>query len=80
MGKWLPRWLFIEVPAKSPFPWSIGATESRVEKVGADRAETYRTLLKGPERVLRWDKAVTRFRLERAGLSMPHRREWVGGV
>ncbi len=83
MLTWGPRWFLIKAPKDLPFPFRKAAGKVSIKKVKKGQAKHLREFLNisvDEKREVRlWSQVATRARLERAGLSLHRRRDWVGG-
>ena len=84
MLSWKPRWFLVKASKDFPFLFRMTAGKVSIKKVKQSQAELLRSYLNvsvDEKREVRlWSEVATRARLERAGLSLCHRRGWVGGV
>ena len=83
MLAWKPRWFLVKAPKDLPFLFRTTAGRvsiTKVKKKQADLLRSYLNVTVDEKREIRlWSEIATRARLERAGLSLHHRRNWVGG-
>ncbi len=83
MLTWKPRWFLVKASEDLPFIFRTTAgkvTIKKVKKKQADLLRSYLNISVDEKREIRsWSEIATRARLERAGLSLYHRRNWVGG-